>query len=185
MPRRVHFTSDKKYENVTSRESSTEPSSVPDARQADAVTSSYGFQKRKKTGRKGGSPQGIVWLQRCGRAIKPTPQHFIKHITKDTENEAVLKMTQHYGFCIRDFRCISHPEAASSHSDHWYQLRNLRDHLMRTVAKRCGCSDVQDIKIWLFINLSCYLFFFPMYFLFVYMYHAFMNMNNNNININS
>ena len=36
---------------------------------------------------------------------------FIKWITKDTENDAVKNMIQNYGFGIRDFRCISHPEA--------------------------------------------------------------------------
>ena len=44
-------------------------------------------------------------------APEPTRHLFIKRITKDTENDAVKNMIQSYGFGIRDFRCISHPEA--------------------------------------------------------------------------
>ena len=44
-------------------------------------------------------------------APEPTQNLFMKHITKDIDNEAELKMIQQYGFCIIHFRCISHAEA--------------------------------------------------------------------------
>ena len=43
-------------------------------------------------------------------ALEPTRHLFIKRITKDTENDAVKNMILSYGFGIRDFGCISHPD---------------------------------------------------------------------------
>ena len=102
---------DGKYDNVTSKESSTETLSVPDVRQSEVVTPSYSFQKRKNRQKRLIITGNSVTCKGVSGAPEPTRHLFIKRINEDTDNEAVQNMIQQYGFCIKDFRCISHPEA--------------------------------------------------------------------------
>ena len=102
---------DEKNDKVTRKESSTETGSVPNARQSEVAKPSYIFQKRKNRQKRLIITGNSVTCKGVLGAPEPTRHLFIKRITKDTGNEAVHKMIQQYGFCIRDFRCISHPEA--------------------------------------------------------------------------
>ena len=102
---------DEKNDNVTSKESSTETGSVPDARRSEVITPSYSFQKRKNWQKRLIITENSVTCKGVSGAPEPIRHLFIKPITKDTDNEAVQKMIQQYGFCIRDFRYIFHPEA--------------------------------------------------------------------------
>ena len=85
--------------------------SVPEAKPSSAAASHFGFQQRKNKQKRRIITGNSVSCKGVAGAPEPTRHLFIKRITKDTENDAVKNMIQSYGFGIRDFRCISHPEA--------------------------------------------------------------------------
>ena len=88
--------------------------SVPEAKPSSAAESHFGFQQRKNKQRRRiiiGNSVSCKGVTQWQGQPEPTRHLFRKRITKDTENDAVKNMIQSYGFGIRDFRCISHPEA--------------------------------------------------------------------------
>ena len=84
---------------------------VPEAKPSSAAASHFGFHLRKNKQRRRIITGNSVSCKGVAGAPEPTRHLFIKRITKDTENDAVKNMILSYGFGIRDFRCISHPEA--------------------------------------------------------------------------
>ena len=89
----------------------TDSLNVSDAKPSNADASRFGFQQRKNKQKRRIITGNSVSCKGVAGAPGPTRHLFIKRITKDTENDAVQKMIESYGFGIRDFRCISHPEA--------------------------------------------------------------------------
>ena len=89
----------------------TDSLSVPGAKPSNAAASGFGFQQRKNKQKRRIITGNSVSCKGVAGAPEPTRHLFIKRTTKDTENDGVLKMIQSYGFGIRDFQCISHPEA--------------------------------------------------------------------------
>ena len=93
------------------RKGNTESLRVPDTKPSNAAASRFGFQQRKNKKKRRIITGNSVSCKGVAGATEPTRHHFIKRITKDTENDAAQKMIQSSGFCIKDFRCISYPEA--------------------------------------------------------------------------
>ena len=110
------------------------PRSVSDAKPSNAAAFRFEFQQRKSKQKSGIITGNSVSCKGVAGAPEPTCHLFIKRITKDTDNDAIQKMIQSYGFGIRDFRCISHPEA--HFKSFKLSVPASRDFLMKNCGQR-------------------------------------------------